>query len=279
MGQTSVTSAPVRAFPGKLADSSVRDIDSARVDAAAGIAPGLVVLRTTAGDKAAGFPADITADVDAIKTNIASSASIQNLAVGDFNGVIGAGRIWPPATVTLVLSNNANWDATVATLSGLDENGLPVSESLTIPDTGNTTVTSTRFYSRVTGLTIPAQSGAAGTATLGVSASRTLDGTDVLGVSILDESKTLEVTGSNANNEVHEDETVMEVLKRGHIFVTPETSYRVGDVPLVRLIAGVGETLGRVRTNSTDSGDCVPWRGAYFISSGNANTPGILRIK
>ena len=279
MGQTSVTSAPVRAFPGKLADSSARDIDSARVDAAAGIAPGLVVLRTTAGDKAAGFPADIAADVDAIKTNIASSLSVQNLATGDFNGAVGAGRIWPPATVTLVLSSHANWDATTATLTGLDENGLPVSESLSIPDTGNATVTSTRYYSRVTALSIPAQSGASGTATLGISASRTLDGTDVLGVSILDESKTLEVTGSNANNEVFEDETVMPVLKRGHIFVTPETSYRVGDVPLVRLTAGVGETLGRVRTNSTDSGDCVPWRGAYFISSGNANTPGILRIK
>lgn len=276
MGQTSVTSAPVRAFPGQPARGEV-DLDDARVDNVGGIAPGLVVLRTSNGDRTAGF-GDISAAPSAIKTNIASSLSVQNLVTGDFNGTIGAGRIFPPALVTLVLSNNANWDATVATLSGLDQDGLPVSESLTIPDTGNATLTSTRFYSRVTALSIPAQSGVGGTATLGVSASRTLDGGDVLGVSYLDSAKTLEASTSNANNEVYEDDTVMKVVKRGIVYVKPETAYRVGDCPLVRLIAGGGETLGRVRTNSTDSGDCVAWRKARFVTSGIADSIGELEV-
>ena len=80
----------------------------------------------------------------------------QALTTSDFNGAIGAGRIFPPAKIELVLSSHADWDATSATLTGLDENGLPVSETLTIPNGGNATVTSSNHYSalRVDGASI-----------------------------------------------------------------------------------------------------------------------------
>jgi len=278
MPQTSVTSAPARASAGQLADSGPNDIISARVDAAAGIAPGLCVLRTTSGDATAGFPTDISADVDAIKTNIGSTAGVQSFTVADFNGAIGDDRIFPPAKVTLVLSSHADWDATNATLTGLDENGLPVSETIAIPNGGNATVTSSNYYSFVTALSIPAQSGTGGTATVGVSASRTLGGGDVLGVSVLDSSKTLESSLSSSNNEVYENDTVMPVLRKGRICVVVETAFSAGACPLVRFVAAGAEQLGGFRTGTTDSGDAIEWRAARFVNSGSAAGIGVLDV-
>lgn len=277
MPQTTYTEAPERAYPGGLADDGAHDIDTAIVDEADGIAPGLVVLRTSNGDRAAGFPASIGADADAIKTNIASAAAPQALDTSDFNGAIGAGRIFPPALIDLALSNHTDWDATSATLEGLDENGLPVSETLSIPNGGNATVTSTKYYSRVTGLTIPAQTGTGGTAQLGVSASRTLDGGDVLGVSV----RTHKALASQSpdDNEVYEDEDPMPVLKQGRINVVVENAFRAGDQVLVRLVATGDERLGSVRVHDTDSGDCVPWRRARLLNSGGAGELGRLDVR
>lgn len=57
MPQTTVTSAPAKAHPGMLADGKVpHDVISARVDRAAGIAPGLGVVRTANGDFAGELP-------------------------------------------------------------------------------------------------------------------------------------------------------------------------------------------------------------------------------
>lgn len=278
MPQTTVTSAPARAVAGQLADGGPTDIISARVDAAAGIAPGLAVFRTSSGDATAGFPTSIAQDVDAIKTTFGSTAGIQSFTTADFNGAIGAGRIFPPAKIELVLSSHADWDATSATLTGLDENGLPVSETLTIPNGGNATVTSSNHYSFVKTLTIPAQSGVGGSATLGVSATRTLGGGDVLGVSVIDASKTLESSLSSSNNEVYEDDTVMPVLRKGRICVVCETAFTAGSCPLVRLVAAGAEQLGGFRTGTTDSGDAIEWRAARFLNSGSAAAVGVLEV-
>lgn len=277
MPQTTYTEAPERAYPGDLADDGAHDIETVIVDEADGIAPGLVVLRTPNGDRAAGFPASIAADADAIKTNIGSTAGSQALDADDFNGVIGSGRIFPPSTIALALSLHADWNATTATLEGLDENGLPVSESLSIPDGGNATVTSENYYSRVTGLTIPAQAGTGGTAQLGTTADRTLDGGDVLGVSVRTH-KALAAQSLNSN-EVYEDEDPMPVLRQGRINVTVENAFRAGDRVLVRLVAGVGETLGAVRVHDTDGGDCVPWGHARLLNSGGAGELGRLDVR
>lgn len=278
MPQTSVTSAPARAVAGQLADVGPNDIISARVDASAGIAPGLLVLRTSGGDAAAGFPSSIAADADAIKTNIGSTAGVQSFTTVDFNGVIGDDRITPPAKIDLVLSSHTDWDATNATLTGLDENGLPVSETLAIPNGGNATVTSVNYYSFVTALSMPAQTGTGGTATLGVSASRTLGGGDVLGVSVLDASKTLETSLSSSNNEVFENDTVMPVLRKGRICVVVETAFKAGDCPLVRFVATGAEQLGAFRTGTTDSGDAIEWRAARLLNSGSAAGIGVLDV-
>lgn len=72
-----------------------------------------------------------------------------------------------PRIVTLALSSHADWDATVATVTGLDAAGDIFRENLLIPNGGNTTVTGVRHFASVTSRYIPAQSGTGGTATLG----------------------------------------------------------------------------------------------------------------
>lgn len=277
MPQTTVSASPARALPGQIADVNEATIVSARVDATAGIAPGLVVLRTASGDSCAGFPTSIAADDDAICTALATSASQQVLDT-EFDGVIATGKIFPPAKISIIRSSHANQDAVTAVLAGLDENGLPVSENISFADGGGDTLTSTLYYSYVLSLTIPAQSGVGGTTKVGTTATCTLDGGGVLGVSVLSATHTLEVTGSNSSCEVHEDDTVMPVLREGRICVAVENAFRAGDTPLVRLVAGVGEILGAVRVHDTDSGDCVAWRRARLVTSGAAGAIGVLEV-
>jgi hypothetical protein len=279
MPQTSVLSNPEHAYPGLVTgDLHTFRLGSTIVDSpSAEIEPGKPVFRTTSGDRCASLPAAMVADPDAIKTNIGSTAGIQNLTTADFNGVIGAGELPLPAKVVLVLSNHANWDATTAVLSGLDENGIPVSENLSIPDTGNTTLTSTKYYSRVTGLTIPAQSGTSGTATLGYAADFTLDGGQFLGLSVRTAKTRYDHAATNAEN--YTDEEEMPVLEEGDMFVTVENAGRAGDVLHVRLIAAGAEKIGAFRAHDTDSGDCVPLRRLRLLESCSAGKTARARLR
>src|SRR5687768_394277 len=80
-----------------------------------------------------------SADVDAIIATGASSASLQSLDSSDADGVVGADDMTPGRKLTLVLSSHTDWDATSATIRYVDQlSGLTVSESLSIPDGGNT---------------------------------------------------------------------------------------------------------------------------------------------
>jgi len=274
--QTSFTAEPTKGLPGQLATCSWNELDSCRVDASAPVPPGVLVMRTANGDRAADVPPAVAADADAIKTNIGSTAGTQNFTTSDFNGAIGAGRISPPAKIDLVLSSHADWDATSATLSGIDENGLPVSETLSIPNGGNATVTSSNYYSRVTALSIPAQSGTGGTATLGTSASVTLDGSDVLGMSVHTHKALLDPSGTD--NENYEDEDDMPVLRAGLMYADVENTYYAGEVALVRVVAGAAEQRGALRARDTDGGDCVPCRRIIFRSSGTSTERALVEI-
>lgn len=109
-------------------------------------------------------------DVDAIVTNIGSTAGVQNLAGASLNGVIGAAEMDPPRSLQLVLSSHADWDATTAVVTGTNAAGVVITENFAIPNGGNATVTGTKRFATVTNVMIPAQTGTGGTATLGVRA-------------------------------------------------------------------------------------------------------------
>lgn len=110
------------------------------------------------------------ADVDAIVATGASSTSIQTLSGAMLDGATGYRTMSAARHITLVLSSHADWDATTATLTGKDIDGNTITESLVIPNGGNTTLTSTKRYRSVTSLSIPVQAGTGGTFTVGVSA-------------------------------------------------------------------------------------------------------------
>lgn len=126
----------------------------------------------TVAEVCTGLAAAINAlgDVDAIVATGASSASSQTLAGASLDGASGSASLGQPRNITFTFSAHANWDATTATLNGLDGNGAAQTESISIPNGGDATVTSTKKYLQVTSIVIPAQSGTSGTFTVGTRA-------------------------------------------------------------------------------------------------------------
>jgi hypothetical protein len=267
--QLRYSDSPAIGLPGGKVDAGRDDnVKSFIADCDAnGIPPGVFVVRGD-GDDDAKLPSVPTADPDAIIATIGSTTGIQSLSGASLDGVIGGGRISPPRQISLVLSSHANWDATNATLSGEDENGVAITETLAIPDGGNTTVTSTKYFSRVTSLGIPAQAGTSGTATLGTAAGFTIDTNEVLGIVVRETSR-------EPGNYVDADP--LPVATKGRFFATVEDAHESGDPVYVRFVAGVGEQLGAVRS-SPDSTDCVRFTRAAIRSSGAAGALAAIEI-
>lgn len=142
------------------------------------------------------------ADVDAIlASGGASSASEQTISGAALNGVTGYRVMSVPRKITVTFYADADWDATSATLTGLDADGAVQSETIAVPNGGGSAVTSTKRYKAVTSLVIPAQSGTGGTFTMGVAAPVTADGTSttkVVCTSAAGELHSYKVTTSNA---------------------------------------------------------------------------------
>lgn len=107
---------------------------------------------------------------NAIVATGASSASSQTITGASLDGTVGWRTMDTARHITLTLSADAHWDATTATLTGRDVDGNAISESLSIPNNGGVTLTSTKRFRTVTSLVIPAQSGTNGTFTVGVAA-------------------------------------------------------------------------------------------------------------
>lgn len=111
----------------------------------------------------------VAADTACI-ANGTSTAAAQVIDVNsEFNRARVGNRAMPCArSLRLVLSNHADWDATNAVVTGLDINDEVLTETLAIPNGGNTTVAGTKFFAQVTRIDIPAQSGTGGTWSLGI---------------------------------------------------------------------------------------------------------------
>lgn len=140
------------------------------------------------------------ADVDAILSGGTSSTSAQTLSGASLNGVLGYRALSPSRRITLVLSSHADWDASTAVVTGKDANGTTITENLSIPNGGNTTLTTTALFARVTSVTIPIQSGTGGTFTVGVAAPyvATDDTTHITLVAPAGLIPSLEITGAGA---------------------------------------------------------------------------------
>jgi hypothetical protein len=229
--------------------------------AAAALTVGLVACLTSGADTIRHLEAP-AADPDAFATAavVISSASPQTVAAASFDGAVGATIMRQARNVTLTLSSSADWDATTAIVYGLDEQGAPTSESLTIPNGGNATVSGLKLFSSVTSLYIPAQSGTGGTATMGFgSVLGPLDGS-VAGIVPFDVSRTGLTYAANE---------AAPVVRKGRVWVSSETAAYQGREVYVRMVAGGGESLGAIRA-TPDANDCALLRGARFASTNSA---------
>lgn len=281
---TGYTSAPAKAYPGLLVSDGGQppDIGSVAVDASTAVPPGVLIMRTANGDYAGDVPPAVAADDDAIMVAVATSASQQILGTGGtaFDGVVAAGRISPPSKLTIIRSSHADHDAVAHVLVGLDENGITVTETLTGANGGGDTLTTTNFYSRLTSVTIAAQAGVGGTTKVGIlgPASRTLEGADVLGVSLREHHA--RTSPSETDNQLWDDGVEMPVLRHGRLYVLMENAFRAGECPLVRVVASGAEQRGAFRgIGDTDSGDAIPFRRGRTLNSGSAGEYAVLAMR
>lgn len=287
--QTSYTAKPAIAAEGMIADSRIMRNVNSRL-ASGVIKAGRGVFRASAfnpaqsdGDSA--NPGQVVqtlspaaaVDVDAILASGGASAATEQTWTGaELNGVVGQGTMRPARQITLVLSNSTDWDATTAVLTGVDEYGDTVSENLSIPNNGNSTVTSTGKFRSVTSLVIPAQTGAGGTFTIGIAA-LSFTAADLEGVAVLDTS--IERTDDAiAAGVEYGDQCPVPVMDKGPVYVFPEVAVKPGDSVYVRVASGAGgSNLGTFR-NDSDTSTAVQVTGAKWGSKAAAGAPAVLII-
>lgn len=106
------------------------------------------------------------ADVDAIKTSFASSASAQDFSGAALDGDVGGGAISPPRNITITTSMHTDIDAVGVVITGfaIDSQGreVPQTDTITLTNGGDTTDVGVVAFSRVTRIQIPAQTGTNG---------------------------------------------------------------------------------------------------------------------
>lgn len=224
------------------------------------IRPGAVAFRGTTGQGVTTVGAVPSADADGLIATIASSGSQQVLEAGDFDGVIGHSRLNPTRNVVLVLSSHADWDATTAVVEGENADGDVVTENLAIPNGGSATVVGTQLFSKVTKLTIPAQSGTGGTATLGTgSVTGAFSTTGLLGMI---EYKAAKFPAS-ATAEYAQYETVP-IIRKGTVWAEVEQDVLDGDSVFIRVTDNGDLKVGGLRKDS-DSGKAVQLEGLMYL--------------
>lgn len=245
--------------------------------AEAAIGVGLGVIRGTSGKQLKNVTTVTTSATSILASGGASAASPQTITGASLNGTLGNGaRIVPAQQVSLVLSNHANWDATTAVIVGEDADGTPITENLAIPDSGNTTVTTTRAFGRVISVYIPTQSGTGGTFTVGTTvAAPEFSRSDLLGVAEYQAAHMPYDTTTYAGGEYAIGEDVP-VISRGRVWVKTEAACLRGDKVYVRIATSGADTVGQF--SNTPSSSFALVRGAHFVTA-QSSAAGLATIQ
>lgn len=185
---------------------------------------------------------------------------------------INSAELQPPRQVSITFDANTDWDPTVGVLTGYDHNGQLVSENIAIAT--STAPVSTLRYSQVLSFTKPAQTGATGTFSVGVTAITALTVADFKGVAVRQVIKTTIATaglfnypgmlGAAATTADYVDGEEVPVLSMGGIWVYSEQAVTDGAPVYLRTASGAGgAVLGAFRTDA-DTATAVLVPGAYF---------------
>ncbi len=255
--QTTYPTSLAVAIAGQIADLAPLKVMSGIVEAAAGLAPGLVVFHGLL-DQAVRAPAAAdaaVADVDAILATLgASTAGIQNFTGAALNGAIGQGTLFPPRNLTITFNSHADWDATTGTFTGLDEHGETITEDFAIPNGGNATVTGSKLFASAVNVRIPAQSGTNGTFTVGTGSLLGPVSHRVAGITIFYSAR---------GPGLYLQKEMIPVLRLGDVLMKSETAVSRGDPVYARFIASGAQVLGEVRS-TPDANNCVRIPGMQF---------------
>lgn len=190
-------------------------------------------------------------DVDAIlATGGASATSVGTFDQADADGVVGAGIMVPARKPTITFNSHADWDATTGTMRYYNQDRELVSETFSIPNGGNATVTLTGDMSEYYDVSIPAQTGTNGTFTIGIAVlDSSITIADWEGVAEL--SPMMAGTGSSfdgTEGEEIDDKEVFSALRTGSMWVVTEDACNQGGAVYTR-IAGTGD-FGAFRSDA-----------------------------
>lgn len=263
-------SAPSRGFAGQLAHPQ----DHYRVGSALALAVlafGVPVFGVdpSAPDQGVYPPGESdAADPDGIVTARPTDAVAETLSGVALNGVIGGDDMFPPRNITITATNHADYDLTTWYVRGLDEEGRPQEEAFVMPNGGNTTLTGKKFFSKVTEVYIPAQSGAGGSTTIGFGAKLGPVDLYLRGVSLYDATKAPGAYG------VHDS---VPICEEGAIYVYSETAVDPTKPVLVRLVATGLEVRGAFRA-TPDADDCAQILRARWIDKTSGAGVAALRL-
>lgn len=239
--------APDAGYPGQIAlpAEGFRVVSRLALNALIAGAPVVRDLNNGTEAGALAFPAPDAADADGIVASRATAATATSITTTGLDGALGQGEMYPPRNITLTLTNNADFDLTTAYVRGRDENGLPQEEAFVIPNGGNTTLTGSKFFSYVTEVYIPAQSGTGGAYTVGFGSKLGPLDLNLGGVALYDATKP---PGAYAANDS------LSVLEEGAIYVQSETAVDPTLPVYVRLVISGNEVRGHFRA-AVDAND------------------------
>lgn len=284
--QTNYSLDPAIAKEGMIADSrSLRHIVSRLCEGI--VKAGLAVFRVPVyGSPFSGKGGDpgqvyqtpspaLAVDVDAIATSYTTSAAIQVLSGTALNGVVGDDAMRPGRLITGTLSSHADWNVGTMVVAG-ELDGVAKSESVAIPDAGNTTISTVGAFDKVTSITISAMGGTGGTATFGIAV---LDGSvteaDFEGFAIYDNTIPANVVPSQDQTAEYHDAGTINVMQSGAFWA-------VAEVPASALYKGAvyvrisGGQMGAVR-HDADGGAAIAVTGWRFAC--DARTDGLVKVE
>ena len=144
----------------------------------------------------------------------------------------------------------------LATVTGIDADGDPMSEDFAIPNGGGATVTGAKLFAKVTSIAIPAQSGPGGTFTAGFGALVGEITRHVAGASMYDATKAPGAYSAGST---------VPLLRKGRIYLQCEGA-NPDDPVWVRVVASGAQVLGAVR-GTPDGNNTARLRGATFRST------------
>lgn len=119
-----------------------------------------------------GALAQLTLGVAADAANIASLVASTSAQILDTNAEFNRARVGNRPMpygrrISFIFGASADWITSNITIEGLDVRGKRISETIAVPNGGGGTVNTTKFYAQVLKISIPAQGGSVGTATVG----------------------------------------------------------------------------------------------------------------